>query len=171
MLQIIRSHMLGWFAKILVGFISLAFAIFGIQSYLVDGHGDDTIAKVNGEKIHSNQLTTAYNRLRLNTLEQFGKGYRITTELQEKLRQQALQQIINQEVIYQHALKDGFMISPIAVNTSVQNMTGFQSDGQFSPELFSRVHTHPVRSAFALLPIESAASTPGTPRLRTPKVL
>ncbi|MDQ2993373.1 MAG: SurA N-terminal domain-containing protein, partial [Pseudomonadota bacterium] len=139
MLQIIRSHMLGWFAKILVGFISLAFAIFGVESYLVSQGGDNALAKVNGEKITADEVTTAYNRLRNGLMNQYGKDFRITTDMQEKLHQEALQQLITREIIFQQAAKDGFKSSPLAVHSVVQHMPAFQQDGAFSPELFGYI--------------------------------
>jgi LPS O-antigen subunit length determinant protein (WzzB/FepE family) len=72
MLQTFRSHLVGWFSKILIGLISIAFALFGIQYYLVGSRSNQSVVTVNGEKISPTQLTVAYNRNRNRLLNQYG---------------------------------------------------------------------------------------------------
>jgi peptidyl-prolyl cis-trans isomerase D len=139
MLQTFRNHLLGWFAKILIGLISIAFALFGIQYYLVSSHSKQYVATVNGEKISSEQLTAAYNRNRNRLLSQYGPKYHLTPELQEKLRKDSLNELINFEIIYQGAHKAGFLTSPLAVQAMIEQMPAFQVDGQFSYEQMQRM--------------------------------
>ena len=139
MLQTFRSHLLGWFSKILIGLISIAFALFGIEYYLVNSHSNQSIATVNGEKISSAQLTVAYNRNRNRLMNQYGTKLALTSELQEKLRKQSLDELITREIIFQGARKAGFMTTPLAVQATIEQMPAFQVDKQFSPELLQRV--------------------------------
>jgi peptidyl-prolyl cis-trans isomerase D len=139
MLQTFRNHLVGWFSKILIGLISLAFALFGIQYYLVSSRANQSLATVNGEKITTADLTAAYNRNRNKLLNQYGTSLRLTTELQEQLRQQALNDLILRAVIYQGVKKAGFAESPLAVQAVIEQMPAFQVDGKFSPERFQHL--------------------------------
>lgn len=139
MLQHFRNHLVGWFSKILIGLISIAFALFGIQYYLVSNRTNPSIATVNGEKIGTSDLTAAYNRQRNQLLNQYGTSLRLTTELQEQLRQKALNDLILRTVIYQGVNKAGFVVSPLTLQGVIESMPAFQVDGQFSPERFQHV--------------------------------
>lgn len=139
MLQHFRNHLVGWFSKILIGLISLAFALFGIQYYLVSNRTNPSVATVNGEKIGSTDLTAAYNRQRNQLLNQYGTSLRLTTELQEQLRQKALNDLILRTVMYQGVSKAGFVVSPLTLQGVIEQMPAFQVDGQFSPERFQHV--------------------------------
>lgn len=139
MLQHFRNHLVGWFSKILIGLISIAFALFGIQYYLVSSHANPSIATVNGEKIGTTDLTAAYNRQRNQLINQFGTSFRLTTELQEQLRQKALNDLILRTVMYQGVSKAGFVVSPLTLQAVIEQLPAFQVDGQFSPERFQHV--------------------------------
>jgi peptidyl-prolyl cis-trans isomerase D len=139
MLQQFRNHLVGWFSKMLIGLISLAFALFGIQYYLVSSRADQSVATVNGDKISSADLTAAYNRNRNKLVNQYGADLRLTTDLQEQLRQQALNELVLREVIYQGASQAGFMSSPLSVQAVIEQMPAFQVDGKFSYERFQRL--------------------------------
>ena len=53
MLSAIRNKSKGWVAYLVVGFITIPFALFGIQDY-VSGSGNTSIATVNGEDVDIN---------------------------------------------------------------------------------------------------------------------
>ncbi len=139
MLQTFRNHLLGWFAKILIGLISLAFALFGIEYYLVNSRTNQSVATVNGKKITPAQLTMAYNRNRNQLMNQLGSKLKLSQERQELLRQQSLNDLITKEIVYQGAKKAGFVNSPLAFQAMVQQMPAFQVDGQFSYDRMQRV--------------------------------
>ncbi len=139
MLQHFRNHLVGWFSKILIGLISLAFALFGIQYYLVSSRSNPSVVTVNGEKIGTSDLTAAYNRQRNQLLNQYGTSLRLTTELQEQLREKALNDLILRTVMYQGVHKAGFVVSPLVVQAVIEQMPAFQVDGKFSPDRFQHL--------------------------------
>jgi peptidyl-prolyl cis-trans isomerase D len=56
MLSRIRNKSKGWIAYLIIGLITIPFALFGIQSY-IGGSSNSIIASVDGEEI---LLTTYY---------------------------------------------------------------------------------------------------------------
>lgn len=139
MLELFRKHLLGWFSKILIGLITIAFALFGIEYYLVGSHSDPSLATVNGQKITAGDLKAAYNRNRNKLLNQYGADLRLTPDLQEQLRQEALKELITRQVIYQGVSKAGFKTSPLSVQAVIEQMPAFQVEGKFSPDRFQRL--------------------------------
>lgn len=139
MLQTFRNHLVGWFSKILIGLISVAFGLFGIEYYLVSSRTNPPVVTVNGEKIGATDLTAAYNRQRNQLLNQYGTSLRLTTELQEQLREKALNDLILRTVMYQGVSKAGFVVSPLVVQAVIEQMPAFQVDGKFSPDRFQHL--------------------------------
>lgn len=139
MLQTIRDKVQGWIAGTIVTILALTFALWGIESYLSRGNNNNGVAKVNGNLITTQQLDTAYQRLRNNLISQNPAAAAIAPAEQGKLRQQALQQLINAEVLSKAAVDAGFRISPAQLDDVIMQMPAFQDNGRFSPERFARV--------------------------------
>ena len=73
MLQAIRDKISGWIAYLIIGLISVPFALWGVNSYL--GGGEETpVAIVDGEEISSRQVDFFYARYREQLLSTFSKG-------------------------------------------------------------------------------------------------
>ena len=71
MLQAIRDKAQGWIAWVIVGFISIPFALWGIQEY-IGVSGDQVAAKVAGSEITQKQLESNVERFRSQLREVFG---------------------------------------------------------------------------------------------------
>lgn len=139
MLQQLREHVHGWIAGIIIGLLALTFALWGIESYLNRGAGEAVVAKVNGQEITQSQLNTAYQRLKQSLQQQSATPISLDPDTQSKLRQQALQQLINTEVLSSDAVKNKFRIAPIQLDNLIMQMPAFQVAGRFSAAQFQQV--------------------------------
>lgn len=141
MLQTIRDRVQGWIAGAIVVLLVLAFALWGVEYYIGSGRASNVVAKVNGQEITTDQLNTAFERLRQNLTLPNGSPLPLDQETQAKLKQQALQQLIMTRVLSDAAIKVGYRISPAQLNAVVLQIPSFQVNGQFSPQRFQQVLT------------------------------
>jgi len=140
MLQQIRERSQGWLAWILAIGLSLLFGLWGIQYYLNRGAKTGLAAKVNGDFITRAEVATVYDHLRREYLLQSSNtGSKIDPALNTRLKQAALQQLIQFHVLNRAAQKEGFRVSPILLSESIRNLPAFQENGQFSNQKFQYV--------------------------------
>jgi peptidyl-prolyl cis-trans isomerase D len=138
MLQDIRKNVQGTAAKIIVGLIVISFAFFGIESILVGGGGNE-IAEVNGDPIYPQQLQQALNTQKRRLISMMGDNFDPTLLDDERLGPQALEALINRQLLMQAADEMGLVISDTEIGALVANMEEFQVDGVFSPEVYKGV--------------------------------
>ncbi|MFU8797459.1 MAG: SurA N-terminal domain-containing protein, partial [Gammaproteobacteria bacterium] len=154
MLQNIHDITKGWIAWVILSIIALTFALMGIQSYLGNEDGMDTVAVVNGTKITKNQLNTVYERL-------FASAKAADAQ---KLKQQALEQLISSHVLSQAALAKNYRFSETQVATIIRTMPTFQANGQFSPTRFQDVIRSLLYSETSFMADLRAANLVNQPR-------
>jgi peptidyl-prolyl cis-trans isomerase D len=130
MLELIRSRAKGWFAWIIVGLITIPFALWGVHQY-IGGGGDTSVAKVDGVEITQGQLQTAYLQQRQRLQEMFG-GELPPMFSEEMLKGQVLQQLIEQQMLVQTAADIGMRISDQTLAATITGIEAFHEDGQFS---------------------------------------
>lgn len=138
MLQSIREHSQGWLAWIIVGFISIPFALWGINSYL-DGGSNVVVAKVNGTDIGLSQYQNAMENYR-NRLEQmFGDSVDINSMDQNALKQNVINGLVEQQVLKQLGQDSGMRIGDEQVSSVIQSLDSFHDEsGEFSKALYER---------------------------------
>ncbi len=135
MLQTIRERTQGWIAGTIIGTIILAFAFWGIHSYFVGGGANTNVATVNGVDVSKEQLAVAYERLRRQNQVMYGNNSPLSKD-ESNLKTQALQNLVNTEVLKQSSIRQGFLVSDHQVDNFLQSMPEFQVDGQFSLDRF-----------------------------------
>lgn len=138
MLQVIRDRAQGVFAWLIVGMISIPFALWGINSYF-GGGGDEGVAEVGGIKITSNQLQRTYQQQRDRLAQMFGGKLPENLFSEETMKKQALQQLIDKEVLVQAAKENGMAVGDNQLGTYVKGIDVFYSDGKFEYEQYERV--------------------------------
>ena len=137
MLQSIRDRAQGWIAWVIVGLISLTFALFGIDQY-ARGDKVETVAEVNGESITAPEFLTRYNRQKLRLQQQFGDLYDQVIK-DEELREQVLDALIESEQIRQWSNDHNLTISDQQLSIAIQSAQAFQQDGKFSQKLYEEI--------------------------------
>lgn len=135
MLQNLREHAQGWIAAVIAGVLCLAFALWGIQYYITGNSASDEVAKVNGEKITTEQWNALYKRVRQNM--QLPPG--ASSTLVRQLKNQTLEQLITQTALAQAAYRQGYRISNAQISAIISQVPAFQVQGQFSLPLFQRL--------------------------------
>ena len=136
MLQSMREKTQGLIAGIIVTMIALTFMFWGVQNYY--GGGDiRAVAKVNGKKITQRQVRITYEQLKHR--EMYKGDFFLGQKTQARLRQEALQQLIKEEVISQAINQMGFRIGQEQLWSIVTDLPIFQVNGRFSPEQFQRI--------------------------------
>ena len=139
MLLAIRDRTRGWIAYLIVALLVIPFALFGLYNYIGNGGGDQTVAQVDGEEITRTALDQAYrNRqaeLRQMLGEQFDPGLFDTNQL----RRQVLNELIDRQLLLNHARAEGLRVSDADVARYVRQQTFFQADGTFSMERYRQV--------------------------------
>ncbi|MFK8042876.1 SurA N-terminal domain-containing protein [Congregibacter sp.] len=135
MLQDIRANAQGTVAKVIIGLIVISFSIFGIESLLFSG-GSNGVAEVNGEEISPFALQQELSVQQRQLLSMLGEDADPALLDQALLSQQALETLIQREIIKQAAGDMGLNTSDQALADIIGSMQQFQIDGQFSPDMF-----------------------------------
>ena len=135
MLQNINDKAKGWVAYTIVGLIAVPFALFGISSYLDGGSGGLTAATVNGEEIPVQQVQGIVLQQRQRLAQMFGG--RIPPGMSEAvIKQQALDQVVNEVLLRQESENNGYRASNQEVYDTIAAIPAFQKNGQFDSQTY-----------------------------------
>ncbi|WP_457676152.1 SurA N-terminal domain-containing protein [Thiolapillus sp.] len=136
MLLAIREKAQGWFAWLIVGFITIPFALWGIQSYL--GVSSDPVAvSVDGKEITERQIEQSVRQFRDRLRNQLGKAYRPELFDDKVLRKQVVEQMINDAVLAETADDWKLRVSDDFVRQYIQSIPGFQTNGRFNVQAYN----------------------------------
>ncbi|GAB2711377.1 SurA N-terminal domain-containing protein [Halomonas garicola] len=130
MLQSIRDGAKSWAAKIIIGVMVAAMALFGVESlFSVFGKDPEQTAKVNGETITRQQVELEVQRTM--------RSGQVPPEQEKALRRDMLDQLITQKLLTQYAEDGGFRVSDDQLDQLIVNLDEFEDqEGNFSSELF-----------------------------------
>lgn len=137
MLEFIRSKAQGWLAWIIVGLIVMTFALFGIEQYLGGGR-DTSVASVNGQEISQQRLQQAYQAQRQRLQEMFGENFNPEMFPEARMKEQLLEDLIQQELLVSAASDSGLRISDEQLAGMIRDVPQFQRDGKFSQETYEQ---------------------------------
>ena len=138
MLQDIRSNMQGTIAKIVIGLIIIPFALFGIDS-LVGGSATVNVAEVNGKEVTMQELQQVIDMQKRRLMSMLGENLDPSLLDDERLREPALNQLVQQKLLLQAAERESIGVSAQAIDQEIVNMPQFQEDGKFSAQLYQNV--------------------------------
>lgn len=130
MLQSIRDGSRSWGAKIIIGVMVAAMALFGIESLFgVFGSDPNEVASVNGQPIMRQQVELEVQRAL--------RSGQVPPEQERALRNDLLDQLITQKLLTQYAEEGGFAVSEQQLDQLIVNLPEFHDqDGRFSAEVF-----------------------------------
>ena len=130
MLQSIRDGSRSWGAKIIIGVMVAAMALFGIESLFgLFGSDPNEVASVNGQPIMRQQVELEVQRAL--------RSGQVPPEQERALRNDMLDQLITQQLLSQYAEEGGFAVSEEQLDQLIVNLPEFHDqDGRFSPEVF-----------------------------------
>ena len=135
MLQAIRDKTSGWIAYLIIGLISIPFALWGINSYLGGGE-EQPAAVVNGNEITARDLDQAYARYRERLMQVFGGKLPDLFSDENAVKEQVLSQLIEERVLLDYVEDQGYRVGPDALFREIAQIPVFQKDGRFDKELY-----------------------------------
>jgi peptidyl-prolyl cis-trans isomerase D len=136
MLYFIREKIQGWIAWAIVILLIIPFALWGINEYM-GGGGALAVATVNGEEISQRDFQQNYYMQRNRMREMLGAQYDPSV-FDARIKEQALQDLIDQELLAQNAKQVGFRVAEDSVKQTILSIDAFKEDGQFSNQLYAR---------------------------------
>ena len=136
MLGAIRNKSKGWVAYLIVGLITVPFALFGIQDY-ASRSANTSIAKVDGEDIDINIYYQELNSQQRNLQQQLGAAY--TQEIDNTLKQTLLDSLINEKLIENYANSLDIVTLDDEVKSVIEMNQAFLVDGEFSQDRYTQL--------------------------------
>jgi peptidyl-prolyl cis-trans isomerase D len=142
MLDILRANTKSTFTWLIVLGIVVVFAInFGPGSLSKGGGGcaggvSPYAAKVNGKTIPTSEWTRQYRQLYTLYRQQAGDAFTPELAAQLQLPTQAMDQIVDRELVVQEAKRRGLTIGKDELTRAVHGIAAFQENGQFSFPLY-----------------------------------
>lgn len=145
MLQSIRDRAQSWVAWIIVLFIVLVFALWGIQDYIGGAQNVD-VAEVEGVKISDQDFQRQFQIYRDQQRQQLARilGNDINNPLYKQLlndasmKQRVIEGMIQSRLMTLAALEAGLRVSDEQLNDIIRTVPSFQRDGQFDADVYSQ---------------------------------
>ena len=138
MLLAIRERVMGIVGWIVLGILFVAFAFFGLNSYL-SSNAVNYAATVNDAEISPGQHQRSYQLLRNRMQELLGESFDPATINEEALKATALRQLINEELLLQAADDAGLASSEQLVAAQIAGIDVFRENGAFSKARYEAV--------------------------------
>jgi peptidyl-prolyl cis-trans isomerase D len=138
MLDVLRRSASGWVSKILLAFLIVSFAIWGIAD-VFRGFGTTTVAEVGSTKISATEFETAYRRQIDNVGRQRGRPLSRDEAIRAGLPSQLLNRMISDATLGEVASRFRLGVTDAEVVRQIQQDPNFQpSPGRFDRSLFAR---------------------------------
>jgi len=129
MLGAIKNKSKGWVAYLIVGLLSVPFALFGIQSY-IGSSNNPIIASVDGEEINATTYIGLLSKQQKQLQEQLGASY--TAEIDNALSEALINQLVDEKLLDNFANSAGISTVVQEVQTVIKSNNVFHVDGAFS---------------------------------------
>ena len=119
----------------IITLISIPFVLVGIGSYFSGGTAAP-VAEVNGQPIDQYQWDRAYQEQRQQLARMFGGQLPAAFDNEALLREQALQQLITQQVMESEVVEQKFAVGDETLGRTIRSLPNFQVDGRFDPDTY-----------------------------------
>jgi peptidyl-prolyl cis-trans isomerase D len=150
MLEQLRNYGRSSIAKVLFGFLAIMFAFWGLGTGFFSQVRP--VANVNGQRILANQVEQEATKLRQNVQQMYGANAPAMLR-SINVRQAALDQLIEAQLIADEARHLGVSISKEALQAKIAGTKAFQRNGQFDFDTYQE-----ILRANNLLPTEYEAA-------------
>ncbi len=125
-------------AKILLGFIAVTFVLSGAAGYMFSS-ADTYAVKVNGQEISQQLFQQRYNDAYQQVSQRLGNQFAVladTPDFNQKLRNEVLNQLIDQTLLRQYAEELKLGISKRQIETAIVTTPEFKKDGKFDNDIY-----------------------------------
>ena len=137
MLEVIRAHSKGWFAKLILTLITVPFALFGIDAYLKDAGAGASVAKVDGATISIQEYRNAMQSLRDRLQKENPKD--IGALDSPEVKQSVLDRLINTRLLNAEVGNNNFKVTNEQLAQFITSLPEFQQGGKFSQEVYDKL--------------------------------
>lgn len=138
MLQTINDRLKGIVGGIIVFFLSITFASWGIQEYLT-GSKEKYAASINGTEISAREYEDAVSKQRQRYQSMFGANMPTDAAFEAKMKQQVLDQLVLQRVLSQEVESANYRIPDQLLAEKIRTIEAFQVDGKFVSATFQQI--------------------------------
>ena len=132
MMNFLRKHMRTIFVITILGFLAGAFVGFG-SYFFGPASAGDAVAEINGARIPYRKYSAALNRA-IDAMHR--NKQEVTNETTNRLKQEVLQGLIQEEVFWQESKKYGITVTDGELSGEIQRYPAFQRDGKFDRMLY-----------------------------------
>jgi peptidyl-prolyl cis-trans isomerase D len=146
MLRDIKQQSSGLGFKIVMALIIISFVFWGVGSSLISA-GNDSAAKVNGEKVTISDFNQANQSSRNRLQQQFGDNLGIEYFESVNFKRGVLNQIVDRELLKQQAQKFDYDVAPETIKNYIEASPGLQIEGKFSKEAYANYLAQANKSA------------------------
>lgn len=135
MLQDIRNNAQGTIAKVIIGVLIVSLSIWGMDAIVGGFRGEPSVATVNGDDITEREFL---RYVQIETQRRLAQMENPDPSLldEDRIRREVLESLIQEQVMIQDAVGQGFELSDEGVDMLITRMSQFQMDGRFSQEMF-----------------------------------
>jgi len=137
MLRYLRENTGNWIIKIFLFIIVIVFVFLGVGS--MNSKRNNSVATVNEEPITINEFQDAYKLVVGQMRERFGDNLNDDLLKALNVKQQALNNLIEQKLVANEAEKLKLVVSDKELSDSLMSIKAFQKDGIFDLELYKKV--------------------------------
>ncbi len=137
MLRYLRENTGNWIIKTFLFIIVLVFVFLGVGS--MNSKKNNSVATVNDEPITINEFQDAYKLVVGQMRERFGDNLNDDLLKALNVKQQALNNLIEQRLVANEAEKLKLVVSDNELSDSLMSIKAFQKDGVFNLELYKKV--------------------------------
>ena len=130
MLTAIKERASGWIAYTLVGFISIPFVLWGINSYF-EGASKITVATVNGVEVDETIYQQALSEQRRSLVQMMGRNVDAEIFASEPFKLQVLESLIDTRLQAEYLADRGYRITNEQLSSRIAAFAAFQSEGRF----------------------------------------
>lgn len=137
MLLAIREKVTGVVALVFVGVIALLMVVPLLYDYVAGINRVDAI-KINGDEISMQQFDNHVSEESRRLLQAFGNNVPDDVDVDALVKQQSVDWFINNTLLEQATIKDGFTVSDSDLKRLIMARSEFQKNGQFDEKIYER---------------------------------
>ena len=116
----------------IIGFLAGIFIGFG-GYFFGDRSATGTVADINGTKIPYSKYSKVFNRILENMRDE---NKEINDQVLESVRREVLQDLIQEEALFQESKKYSIIVTDAEVAFNIQRYPAFQQDGRFNQQIY-----------------------------------
>lgn len=139
MLEIIRERAQGVIVKIILGLITIPFALWGVDSYIRGGDKADIVAQVDGQNITRQEFGRTLKEQQERMRGAMGERFDPALLDRPEVRQSVLDGLVQQHLLVMEANRVGINLPDMLLASIIAEIPEFQQDGKFSRARYESV--------------------------------